>query len=91
MVGLRMTGNRCRCTACGEAFNSSSVFDRHRVGGWQGRGADRRCLSPSEMRARGWTINAHGYWIERRQPRDRIERLRPRSTDSVAVSREVRP
>jgi len=92
MVAFRLTGNRCRCTACGEPFNSVSTFDRHRIGGWQGRGADRRCLSSSEMRARGWDRNAHGFWIERRTPRERIERLRPRSQPASApASREVSP
>jgi len=92
MIALRLTGSRCRCSACGEAFNSTSVFDRHRVGGWQGRGADRRCLSQSEMRARGWDRNAHGFWIERRTSRERIEKLRPRrNPDCAEVSREVTP
>ncbi len=66
MIAQRLTGNRCRCSACGEYFNSVSTFDRHRHGGWQGRGADRRCLSPAELKARGWTLNAHGFWIVRR-------------------------
>lgn len=76
MVALRLNGNRCRCTACGEHFNSVSTFDRHRVGGWQGRGADRRWLNPSEMRANGWSLNARGFWIERKRPPERIDRTR---------------
>jgi len=48
-------------------FNSVSVFDRHRVGSWQGRGALRRCLSVDEMVTRGWSVNARGFWIERQR------------------------
>jgi hypothetical protein len=65
MIAARLTGSRCRCTACGGLFNSVSVFDRHRVGNWESRGANRRCLTVAEMRNRGWRINARGFWIER--------------------------
>ncbi len=86
MIAQRLTGSRCRCSACGEYFNSVSTFDRHRHGGWQGRGADRRCLTPAELRARGWTLNAHGFWIERKNPRGRIDQLRPRREPERAAT-----
>jgi hypothetical protein len=60
-----LTGKRCHCSACDEYFNSVSVFDRHRVGNWLNDGANRRCLTIDEMVARGWSINANGFWIER--------------------------
>lgn len=69
MTGPALTGNRCQCSACGERFNSVSVFDRHRVGYFDSaehRGA-RRCLHHREMLARGWSLNAAGSWIERRR------------------------
>ena len=73
---LRLTGSRCRCTSCGEYFNSVSIFDLHRVGSWQDRGAHRRCLTVEEMRARGYLKNASGFWIEksRQNARERPDR-----------------
>lgn len=62
-AGVKLTGNRCRCQGCGEFFNSTSTFDRHRVGSWADRGATRRCLKPAEMRTRGWLLNAASFWI----------------------------
>jgi hypothetical protein len=67
MIAHRLTGSRCRCPTCGEYFNSTSVFDRHRVGAWTARGTHRRCLSVAEMTGRGWSITAKGFWIERRR------------------------
>jgi hypothetical protein len=65
MIAARLTGSRCRCTACGGLFNSVSVFDRHRVGNLENRGANRRCLTIPQMQAKGWRVNARGFWIER--------------------------
>jgi hypothetical protein len=65
MIAVRLTGSRCRCASCGQLFNSVSVFDRHRVGGWSDYGARRHCLTSSGMIARGWRVNACGFWIER--------------------------
>ncbi len=65
MIARRLTGASCRCAACGEYFNSVSVFDRHRVGNWEARGANRRCFATDEMLSRGWRLNARGFWIER--------------------------
>jgi hypothetical protein len=45
----------CRCGACGLYFRSDSGFMQHRRGG--------RCLSPDELRAKGLSVNAGGYWI----------------------------
>jgi len=68
MSGVRLTGSRCRCASCGQLFNSVSVFDRHRVGGWENRGANRRCLTTPQMQAKGWRVNVRGFWIERSRP-----------------------
>jgi hypothetical protein len=70
---LRLGHSRCRCEACGHHFNSGSVFDRHRVGDWKLRGANRRCLEPKEMLRRGWQRNAKGFWVERKRPRQRLD------------------
>ena len=64
----KLTGNRCQCTACGECFNGTQPFDKHRVGSfakpgeWQGT---RRCLTVAEMEAAGFQRNAAGFWCER--------------------------
>ena len=49
-----LRGDRCRCRACGEYVNSTSAFDRHRVGAYDLTAPKhgRRCLTPDEMRAR---------------------------------------
>ena len=68
MKAPKLTGNRCRCGACGDYFNSTSTFDRHRTGKFAPLGVwphSRRCLTPSEMEAKGWQRNSAGFWIER--------------------------
>lgn len=48
------------CTVCHETFRSNYVGDRHRVGEFEPD--TRRCLTPDEMRARGWVPDARGRW-----------------------------
>ena len=60
----KLTGARCRCSACGEYFNVVSTFDAHRVGGFYAR----RCLTSVEMTARGWLHNDAGLWIRCTKP-----------------------
>jgi len=59
------------CRPCGEQFSGTSAFDRHRVGTHEytfqqgiDHGVDdgRRCLAPSEMIAKGMSLNAKGCW-----------------------------
>jgi hypothetical protein len=59
-----LRGDHCRCsgppyTGCGEHFNSTYAFDKHRTGDY----SNRRCLSPDEMRAKGMVQNAAGWWL----------------------------
>lgn len=56
----RLTGNRCKCSACGEYFHSVGAFDRHRTGTYQPLA--RRCLSTHEMRERGMVQRSDGFW-----------------------------
>lgn len=58
---------KCRCAACGEYFNSESIFDRHRAGDFRKGPGARRCLTREEMAARGYARSATGHWI--RNPR----------------------
>ena len=63
----RLTTSRCQCTAsnCNGLFNSTTAFDRHRVGAFETADAasQRRCLTSSEMTAKGWLRNGAGFWI----------------------------
>ena len=67
VVAYRLTGSRCRCSKCGELFNSISTFDRHRVGSFADRGTRRQCLTTAGMFAKGWSRNLAGFWIERKR------------------------
>ena len=70
--GCNLTGARCRCSACGERFNSVSTFDAHRVGSYTAR----RCWTVVEMTARGWLSNDAGFWITSRMPPGSPDRTR---------------
>lgn len=67
---MKLIGNRCRCSGCGEHFNSGSAFDGHRVGtfGTFRKPGSRRCLTVAEMQAKGWLSNAAGFWITSKCP-----------------------
>jgi len=79
---MTLTGNRCRCSGCGEYFNSTSMFDRHRAGDWKDRGSNRRCLSPAELSERGYLKNSAGFWIREGMP---ASLGRERARDEISV------
>jgi hypothetical protein len=54
-----LRGDRCLCRTCGEYFNSTRAFDKHRFGDW----GMRRCRTPDVMEALGMSKNAKGFWI----------------------------
>jgi len=61
---MKLAGDRCQCAGhpyrgCGEYFNSTRAFDKHRTGEY----SSRRCLSQAEMRAIGMAQNAAGFWV----------------------------
>jgi hypothetical protein len=62
-----LTGNRCQCPTCGEYFNGTQPFDRHRTGDYANadRPNTRGCLTVAEMEAAGFLRNAAGFWCER--------------------------
>lgn len=83
MTGLRLTGGRCQCMGCGEPFSSVREFDRHRVGPYAELGEwahKRRCLTPVEMRMRGWRCNDRGYRMQPRPERAPADIGGPRVT-----------
>lgn len=55
---VKLTGNNCRCNACGLLFKSAASFDKHRTGDY----TSRRCLTETELRAKGFEPNAKGFW-----------------------------
>jgi hypothetical protein len=72
---MNLSGDRNQCRGCGEYFNSTFAFDKHRTGEF---GKDRRCLTAEEMRAKGMDKNARGFWISSAMPAD-ISHSRPMS------------
>jgi hypothetical protein len=60
---VKLTDVRCGCATCGQVFNSVGMFDKHRIGKYMP--LSRRCLSPVEMRAKGWSRNEGGFWIRK--------------------------
>ena len=54
----KLRGDRCQCTACGEYFNRTSVFDKHRIGDY----GMRRCRTPDVMIAIGMFLGNDGFW-----------------------------
>src|SRR5262245_60812392 len=46
----KLKGDHNQCPACGEYFNSTHAFDKHRIGAY---GKDRRCMTIEEMTAAG--------------------------------------
>ena len=93
----RLTGNRCQCPTCGEFFNGTQPFDKHRVGQYAQPGErhnTRRCLTVPEMEAAGFQRNAAGFWCERAKephPRPRAPVISPRRARSVRVSLHPSP
>ena len=51
--------NRCQCVMCGEYFNSTFAFDKHRTGEF----GERVCLTEDAMREKGMATNATGWWV----------------------------
>ena len=56
-----LRGDRNQCAGCGEFFNSTFAFEKHRAGEHAGNG--RRCLTPDQMREKGMDKNAADFWV----------------------------
>lgn len=61
VLDMKLRGQRTRCPTCGTYFNTTRLFDRHRVGSFPPKG-ERRCLSIAEMLDKGWSIGMDGFW-----------------------------
>lgn len=64
---MNLSGDRNQCRGCGEFFNSTFAFDKHRTGDF---GKDRRCLTVDEMEAKGMSKNAAGFWVSSLMPQE---------------------
>lgn len=60
---MTLRGDRNQCPGCGALFNSTTAFEKHRVG--QHEGNERRCLTNVEMKARGMSQIAGGWWVSK--------------------------
>jgi len=76
----KLRGDRCQCTVCGELFNSTHAFDKHRTGTYSPLA--RRCLTVAEMTARGMSRNAAAFWIVSAMP---ILRFGTRETAAIGT------
>ena len=78
---MKLSGDRNQCRMCGEAFNSTTAFDKHRVGEF---GVDRRCRTAVEMREIGMVLrdngarqgSRQGFWVGSIRDTDVVSRLR---------------
>jgi hypothetical protein len=57
-------------------FQQHGAFEKHRTGQY---GVDRRCRTPEEMIAKGFSLNATGYWIASKMP----DHMKKRTTENV--------
>ena len=60
-----LRGDRNECPTCGEYFNSTKAFDRHRTGRF---GVDRRCRTVAEITALGMVRNEAGFGVTQAWP-----------------------
>jgi hypothetical protein len=58
---LTLRGDRNQCPGCGQLFNSTTAFEKHRVGPHEDNG--RRCLTVNEMHQRGMVQVDGGWWV----------------------------
>ena len=72
-----LRGDRNQCQGCKEYFNSTGAFEKHRTGQY---GVDRRCRTPEEMIAKGFSLNAAGYWVASKMP----DYMKKRSIENVS-------
>lgn len=54
-----------RCSRCNQVFAGIVAFDAHRTRSFAQK--QRRCLTPTEMSARGLTRNEKGWWTMKQE------------------------
>jgi len=84
----RLSGDRNQCPTCGLYFNSTSAFDKHRVGkhsipdGKKWKLLPRRCLTPEEMMQRNM-FERDGWWYGSARPSSSISKSAPASSEGA--------
>lgn len=71
---LPLYTDKCKCNSCGEYFNSTYAFERHRAPRPYvpiGQPSKRRCLTVEELTGGGWGRNSTGHWITSKRPASR--------------------
>jgi hypothetical protein len=66
-----LKGDRNQCAGCGQLFNSTHAFDKHRAGVHAQNG--RYCLDRVEMVKAGMVYGADGFWRGSAMPKDVLE------------------
>jgi hypothetical protein len=64
-----LRGDRNQCPSCGEYFNSTHAFEKHRAGDFA---TGRRCLDTYEMTAKGMIVGSDGFWRGSARPAETI-------------------
>lgn len=80
MYESRLTGDRNQCGACHQYLNSTTAFDKHRTGEFNG---NRTCFSTDEMMARGFGKTSDGFWLAPVMPEDRERLARVRASQGI--------
>lgn len=65
---MTLRGDRNQCCGCGEYFNSTVAFEKHRTGDFDSSTNPRRCLTQPEMYAKGMAVNRDGFWVTKLNP-----------------------
>ena len=89
----KLTGDRNQCPNCGELFNSSSAFDKHRkpISWFVGISKEelkslapipRRCLSLAEMSHLGMLKNPYGFLVTEAMDKGYLERVKQEQEDT---------
>jgi len=63
----KLNGDHNQCAGCGEFFNSTLAFEKHRVG--EHAGNQRRCLTTAEMEEKGMAVSSSGWWVSSPMPK----------------------
>jgi len=81
----KLRGDRNQCCACDEYFNSSSAFDQHRTGLFNG---NRRCLTVVEMQVMNFGKTKDDFWLCPVTPKDRkrLNRIRTKSKKPAPIT-----
>ena len=79
---LNLFGDRNQCPTCGELFNSSGAFEKHRTGDFTAR----HCLTVNEMHALGMARNDRGFWVKAPMTDEERARARQHTTTDATGS-----